>query len=231
MCSIESPFSPTGLQPAIAERDQRIAVLEYQLRCARAEVEARDRSVEAASAPADKSAVAAAWLSSWLGTDESGQPITQRERSTLNALVRRYLLARGYKATSAAFSEEAGGPATASAAGGRAETSFADAELELLALPRTQGSSDGGGRAVLSLLGMHRKRIAPIQQLAESEARNDSTISSLRAEVDELHAQLDIVRQELAKAEDRSSQVRVCSGGPIGGPMPATYRHLSSHSG
>jgi len=119
--------------------------------------------------------------------------------------VRRYLLARGYKATSAAFAEEAGGPAPGS--GGSGDVAQADAELELLALPRAQGSSDGGGRAVLSLLGMHRKRIAPIQQLAESEARNDSTITALHAEVAELHAQLDIVRAELAKSEDRAAQV------------------------
>ena len=207
MSSIESPFSPAGLQPAIAERDQRIAVLEYQLRCARAEADARERSTEAAGAPAERPAVAAAssWLSSWLGTDEGGVPISQRERRTLNALVRRYLLARGYKATSAAFAEEAGGPAPGS--GGSGDVALADAELELLALPRAQGSSDGGGRAVLSLLGMHRKRIAPIQQLAESEARNDSTITALHAEVAELHAQLDIVRAELAKSDDRAAQV------------------------
>lgn len=207
MSSIESPFSPTGLQPAIAERDQRIAVLEYQLRCVRAEAEARERAAAAAAAPVERPAASVSWLSSWLGSDEGGQPITQRERETLNALVRRYLLARGYKATSAAFAEEAGGPG--GTAGGSSDASFADAELELLALPRTQGSSSdgGGGRALLSLLGMHRKRIAPIQQLAESEARNDSTISSLRAEVGELHAQLDIVRAELAKAEDRAAQL------------------------
>jgi hypothetical protein len=207
MGSIESPFSPTGLQPAIAERDQRIAVLEYQLRCAAADIEARDRasapSVSAERLPSS----AAGWVTPWLGSDEDGQPITPHERRTLNALVRRYLLARGYKATSASFTEEAGAPA-ASTVSGPSVAALAEAEFDLIALPRAQGSQAGGpGRAVLSLLGMHRKRIAPIQQLAESEARNDSVISALKLEVSALQEQLDLASAELATAKDRVAQV------------------------
>jgi hypothetical protein len=205
MGSIESPFSPTGLQPAIAERDQRIGVLEYQLRCTTADLEARERErIAAVVASSDCQRSGSSWLASWLGTDEDGQPVTRHERRTLNALVRRYLLARGYKATCASFAEEIGGPSVLGASS--LDAALAEAELELIALPRTQGVS-GTGRSVLSLLGMHRKRIAPIQQLAELEARNDSTISALRSEITALQGQLELVGAELASTKDHVAQV------------------------
>jgi phosphoenolpyruvate carboxylase len=204
MGSIESPFSPTGLQPAIAERDQRIAVLEYQLRCIAADLE-RERTPTLPAGTQRLASTTASSLTSWLGSDEEGQPITPHERRTLNALVRRYMLARGYKATSVSFAEEAGG---SFAGASPVDAALSEAELDLIALPRAQGTSGGGGRAVLSLLGMHRKRITPIQQLVESEARNDSTISALRAEVRALQEQLDLASADLAAAKDRAAQVR-----------------------
>ena len=130
--SVDSPFASGGLQSSLAARDQRIALLEYRLRCADEDARALRAQLDdalIALAPAGagaagagagaKSGAAAAGAAAVAtstalqigggggsGGDEDGRPIAERERRTINALVRRYLLARGYKMAAVAFAEE-----------------------------------------------------------------------------------------------------------------------------
>jgi hypothetical protein len=112
--SVDSPFAIDGLQPALAVRDQRIALLEFKLRCAttdadnlRAALDEANRAIAGAAvaggeggaatpamgaraAAAAAAAVAAsAAPSHGLASDEDGAAISVSERRTLNALVRR----------------------------------------------------------------------------------------------------------------------------------------------
>ena len=205
MQELNSPFAVDGLQPAVAARDQHIALLEYQLRCATADAEALRSELAAqagASATASASAESPAQRGSvrlpapesggvWACADEDGTPITPGERRTLNALVRRYLLARGYKAAAVALTEEVDAHADAGGA--------ASADSHLLALPGTRRSPS----AVLSLLSMHRKRIAPIQALAESGAKSDSAAAALREQLASALEQLAALQGESAEARAR----------------------------
>jgi len=239
MAAIESPFAVEGLQSAVAARDQTIALLHYQAKQREEEMAAlRQRLGEvtaalseggdgsggvARRAPAPTPAGAslagsvplASYVATWMHSDEGGKPITAHERRTLNALVRRYLLARGYRAAAVALAEEVLdqdlGPTCDDA--------------ELLALPGSRrgmaseskangsgkdGGNDGpGGRfPVLTLLGMHRKRIAPLQMLAESEARSDTEIEKMKAEIAALHQQLDATAAELAESSKKVEELQ-----------------------
>ncbi|RYE97468.1 MAG: hypothetical protein EOO41_03490, partial [Methanobacteriota archaeon] len=212
MAKLESPFAADGLQSVVAARDQQIALLSWQLRVKElelADVRGQLSDVmtrgDGSAAPPQAiaksqsrnmlSPAAAAAVAPWLGSDESGVPISAHEKRTLNALVRRYLLARGYRATVAALEEDMN--ATGSAL-------HVDEE-ELLALPGSRRSSSARGRGVevLTLLSMHRNRIAPIQALAESEARSDSELASLRNELRAAHEQLELVVSDLDAANKK----------------------------
>ena len=201
MAAIESPFAHDGLQPAIAARDQQIALLEYKLRCADADIRELQSQATGGAAAAARSAPPphAAQIARWLGSDEDGVPATPHERRTLNALVRRYLLARGYKATAVSLAEEVTDQ----------DLSLHADDAALLAMP---GARRGGGAApVLSLLAMHRKRIAPIQALAENEVRSAGVVDSLRAELRLMHEQLDSANAELAATRERLSAAEVAA--------------------
>jgi hypothetical protein len=128
-------------------------------------------------------------LSSATAEDEDGQPITDRERRTINALVRRYLLDRNYKSSAVAFSEEAGS---------------SNADINLLSMP---GHKRGRG-SNLSLLGMHRTRIAPIQDLKASEERSDGEIERLRRELSSALEQLHLAHEALHAAQASTAQLQ-----------------------
>ena len=128
-------------------------------------------------------------ISSSTAEDEDGQPITDRERRTINALVRRYLLDRNYKSSAVAFSEEAGSNNT---------------DVNLLSMP---GHKRGRG-SNLSLLGMHRTRIAPIQDLKASEERSDGEIERLRRELSSALEQLHLAHEALHAAQASTAQLQ-----------------------
>ena len=254
MAAIDSPFAADGLQPAIAARDQKIALLEYKLRCAEADLTelssqlsernsgtggalANGSSAAPSSSSSSASSSSLASIAAWLGSDEEGSPISGHERRTLNALVRRYLLARGYKQAAVSLAEEV----TDQDLGPTADDS------DLVALPgaRRRGGGAGGGGAVgpgsapvLSLLSMHRKRIAPIQALVESEARNDSALTSLRgelkareAEIEVLHSELQLAREKIAALEQEVVAARsaVAAAAKAGAIVPTSSAAAAPH--
>ena len=213
--SFQSPFAKDGLQGTLAARDQRIALLEYKLRCVEqdysnlklnledsgatplASTTAISQSVSVAGSSTTSSSnlnlskltKALTPLSLPTAEDEDGQPITDRERRTINALVRRYLLDRNYKSSAVAFSEEAGS---------------SNADINLLSMP---GHKRGRG-SNLSLLGMHRTRIAPIQDLKASEERSDGEIERLRRELSSALEQLHLAHEALHAAQASTAQLQ-----------------------
>jgi len=214
--SVQSPFADDGLQSALAARDQRIALLEFKLRCAENDLLTTKTQLEDAinntsnTTPnmtpklTNNNSTNSSSTSSnnnsknpLLGSDEDGKAITEREKNTINALVKRYLLSRGYKSTVIALIEEIGN---------RDDT-------DLIALPgHRRGNSRGGGSTgagvpVLSLLSMHRDRIAPIQVLKENEDKHDGEILRLRAELDAAHNAVNAASEQLAGANARIAQL------------------------
>jgi hypothetical protein len=257
LANIQSPFAADGLHSSIAARDQQIALLQFELRRAQSEAAAlRDNVLALTNAQqqggsntplltdgSSGGSVGAAlpsnsMVAGWLGSDEDGQPINDRERRTLNALVRRYLLARGYRSAAIALAEEVqdqdltddtdllalpGHARRAAAAGG---IGHSDSSGHILggaaATPGglhgrivaseslgggAAGANTGRGVPVLTLLDMHRKRIAPIQALAESEARSDVEISSLKQELQAYQQQLDAQSNELEESKRKIAQL------------------------
>lgn len=268
--SVISPFASDGLQPALAARDQKIALLEFKLRCTEEEsssikkalaetvaaLQAQPGREDAAAAVAVLSPVAgvpaAAAAASTATSGSSGsssaggkgtnssQPqqqqaaatgalaadeemagggrISDLERRTLNVLVRRYLLARGYKAAAIALAEEVADQDLT----GRTDDS------SLIAVPGAGKAGGRGGRPVLTLLGIHRQRIASLQaQWAESASRSEGEIASLRAELRAVHEQLEAGAGELAQAKSKVAELEQellhakTVRGPANAPAPA----------
>jgi len=132
------------------------------------------------------------------GSDEEGGRISIPERRTLNALVRRYLLGRGYKATAVALAEEVSDQDLT----GRTDDSA------LLALSGGGRRTGGGAAATLSLLSMHRQRVAPIQALlAESEKRTEAELAGARAELRAVYEQLEATGGELSSSKARTAEL------------------------
>jgi hypothetical protein len=221
LAGIQSPFATDGTYSEVAARDQQIALLQFELRRMEKEVNRLRSSLAAAQSSNNtsnnnvslnsQSNTANAfptnsWVTGWLGSDEGGLPISDRERRTINALVRRYLLARGYRATAVALAEDVGDDQDL---GRDADDSSMLALPGFRRDPSARGNNTGpNNRAgVLTLLAMHRKRIAPIQAAAESEARANSEISSLKAELRALHEQLDFASNEAAEAKRRAASL------------------------
>lgn len=125
-----------------------------------------------------------------LGSDEEGIPITPIERRTLNLLVRRYLLSRGYKQTTVAFAEEVEDQNLG------IEYNLEESEAEL---NNILGQSAGGGKhPALSLLSLYRKRIAPLRAVvAKEEAKMGEQMASLRQELDSARLNLISTSEEL----------------------------------
>jgi hypothetical protein len=235
LSAVASPFCSEGLQPAVAARDHQIALLEYKLRCAEADMDAMRRKLarhteqarrrqldplrrpsdadgaeEAEDVAADGGPDATATSQAWAAADEAdGVRVSRSERRTINALVRRYLLARGYGATAIALAEEA--PAS--------DLPSAEEEAQLLALP---GSTGGNGTRMASLLQYHRQRMgnsaasagpggqAPasgsgvaagdVGQLMSDLRGRDEEVRSLRDELSAVHGALEAVTADLSAA-------------------------------
>lgn len=114
------PFGDGGSHAALRERDQRIALLEYKLRCAEEDMQAMrarldtEPAAEAGGSGSTGAPVAAGveprkdggGLAPAAGPKAAEMPPSELERRRLNCMIKAYLLARGYRMT--AITRESG---------------------------------------------------------------------------------------------------------------------------
>ena len=210
---IANPFAVDGLQPALAARDQSIALLRFKLACAEEAHASTCRALSDALANhtghhigdvigGSEATTTTTTNNNTMPLSVTGAgarpvpltatdaPMSDTERRTINALVRRYLISRGYKASAVALSAEV----MDQNLGPHADDSA------LLSLGRARAEP-------LSLLAMFRSRVAPLAAAAAEDAadrtRAEEASQGLRAELAACHDQLDVAVAELTAKRDR----------------------------